>query len=168
MRNLKNEMGRTMLEMLGVLAIMGVIIYGAVAGIGFGVTMYQVNASFNDLEELSQGIIDLYSWRSGYPDASSILTAVEKNDIVDAEVGGAGISGRFGSSIIRIVVDDSGANAKNPDFLLVYSGIPELACSRLKNLSYANMSVVETGGSIYGQSPTDCDGDSSVLVLRSR
>ena len=62
-----NESGRTMVEMMGVLAIIGVIMYGAIVGIGFGVDMYKVTATYNDLEKAAEDLKDLYSWsRGGY------------------------------------------------------------------------------------------------------
>ena len=82
MTKAKNESGRTMLEMLGVLAIMGVIMYGAIAGIGFGVDMYKINATFNDVEELSQGVIDLFSWNAGGYPTNSFGTAVIMEGLV--------------------------------------------------------------------------------------
>ena len=84
-RDRTNESGRTMLEMLGVLAIMGVIIYGAIAGITFGVDMYKVTATYNDLEELATGLTDLYSWDELpiYNDDGSCKTTLEM-EVVDA------------------------------------------------------------------------------------
>ena len=58
----QDESGRSMIEMLGVLGIMGVIMYGAVAGINFGIDVYRVNATYREIDELSKSIIDLSSW----------------------------------------------------------------------------------------------------------
>ena len=85
MNNIKqNESGRTMLEMLGVLAVMGIIMYGAISGIGFGVSMYKINATFNQLEEISQGLTDLYSWTRSYPaEEGAMNRAVCENAVTE-------------------------------------------------------------------------------------
>ena len=166
-----NESGRTMLEMLGVLAIMGVIMYGAIAGIGFGVNMYKINASYNDLQELSQGIIDLYSWTTAYPASTNILDAVESNDILSGahfqgSVGNfTAIDGQFGSSKMMVAVPLNG-NC----FGIVYQGIPEIACSRLVHMSYANLVPVQDGSESDDSCNIGCSTNcgSGILCLISR
>lgn len=164
-----NESGRTMLEMLGVLAIMGVIMYGAIAGIGFGVNMYKINATFNEAEELSQGIIDLYSWRQGYPTADKIVDAVVANDVLSGaeETGETSINAPFGDFVIT-TTDDAGENHFKK-FAIQINGLPLIACSRLQVMSFANMNVIQ-----YGEDSgipgclTDCSNDPGnvCLVLR--
>ena len=146
MTKAKNESGRTMLEMLGVLAIMGVIMYGAIAGIGFGVDMYKITATFNDVEELSQGVIDLFSWNAGgYPE-TSFKQAIQGNDLVDLQICNSGAStsacfvSRFGSQI-NVTPCPARDCSK---FEIAISGLPYLAVQRLKNMTYANMTVTST------------------------
>ena len=174
MQNKSNESGRTMLEMLGVLAIMGVIMYGAIAGIGFGVNMYKINASFNDLEELSQGIIDLYSWTSQYPsNPTDIEDAVEDNGVLSgATFLETGIQGQFGGS--TMYVRTTGDRSR---FAIEYRGLPEMACSRLVHMSYANMMPVpdgQDGSSFPDVDPawsacaSSCNADEPYFCLLSR
>ena len=75
----ENQSGRTLLEMLGVLAIMGIITYGAIAGINYGMTSYKINQTYAEVQEIVQGIQDLYSWSSEYP--SEMMKAACKNNI---------------------------------------------------------------------------------------
>ena len=56
-----------MLEMLGVLAIMGIITYGAIAGINYGMSSYKINQTYSEVQDIVQGVEDLYSWTKGYP-----------------------------------------------------------------------------------------------------
>ena len=103
---IQNEQGRTMLEMLGVIAIIGIISYGAVAGINYGMQTYKINQTYNDVQDIIQGVEDLYSWsRSGYPtEVGKITEAVIKNgifssDSVGCSYGGGDhtcLSGQFG------------------------------------------------------------------------
>ena len=148
-----NELGRSMVEMLGVLAIMGVIMYGAISGIGFGVDMYKINASYNDIEELSQGIIDLYSWsQDGY---TAFTSALCDNDLIDAgcytgggcNSGAVCFDGRFGGNAYVVT-------AAGDHFTIGYAGLSELACTRLKSMSYSHVTV-----------DSHCDGNGSNRYL---
>ncbi|MBO7484100.1 MAG: hypothetical protein J6T55_03155 [Alphaproteobacteria bacterium] len=56
----QNESGRSMTEMLGVLAIMGIIIYGSVTGINSGLTSYRINQAYSDIHETISSIKDTY------------------------------------------------------------------------------------------------------------
>jgi len=162
-----SESGRTMLEMLGVLAIMGVIMYGAIAGIGFGVNMYKINATFNEAEELCQGIIDLYSWRQGYPEASNIVTAVVNNDVLSGAkaVGAASIDAPFGEFTIAPMQEDSPEHYSR--FAVIINGLPQIACSRLQVMSFANMEVVQQGDPSFDAvgCTTNCDSDPGYVCL---
>ena len=83
-KNKSVESGRTMLEMLGVLGIMGIIMYGAVAGINYGMSTYKINQTYNEVQEAIQGIQDMYSWSRFYPSNFSMETLME-NDIFPKE-----------------------------------------------------------------------------------
>ncbi len=78
----ETESGRTMLEMLGVLAIMGIITYGAIAGINYGMSSYKINQTYSEVQDIIQGVEDLYSWSKGYPmDPKELMAAACNNDI---------------------------------------------------------------------------------------
>ena len=67
----KEQSGRTMLEMLGVLAIMGIIIYGAVSSINYGMASYRVNRLYVEIPNIIKGIQDMYLsvyGRNSFPD----------------------------------------------------------------------------------------------------
>ena len=155
-RTLAEESGRTMLEMLGVLAIMGVIIYGAVAGIGFGVDVYKVNACYNEVEELAQGIIDLYSWSEDYSGLSSLTEAqFGNNDLLPSKVftdsdNKVKFHGQYGSGSIMVTPIDNGQK-----FKITYGSLSELACTRLPNMDYKNVRAAK-----------ECSGDSLEFTSR--
>ena len=56
----KNQSGRTMMEMLGVLAIIGVITYGAISGINSGMTSYKINQTYIEVSNIISGMQDIY------------------------------------------------------------------------------------------------------------
>ncbi|MBQ4472625.1 MAG: hypothetical protein II942_05250 [Alphaproteobacteria bacterium] len=129
MKHTVNELGRTMLEMLGVLAIMGVIMYGAIAGIGFGVEMYQINAAYHQIEEISEGAFELYSWRRWY--SPDMTTEICRNDITDCDSTTNAITASLGGARVEV----RGANCNNAGqcfkFQIRYSQISFLACTKL-------------------------------------
>jgi len=56
MRNLENENGRSMIEMLGVLAIIGVLSVGGIAGYSKAMTKYRINKTIEQVVQISQNI----------------------------------------------------------------------------------------------------------------
>ena len=136
----RNESGRTMLEMLGVLGIMGIIMYGAIAGINYGMSTYKINQTYNEVQEAIQGIQDLYSWSHCYPQNFSDFTStVEDNDIF------ATAQSAFGGSRtvagIKGGCADSGANTKY-SFKITYTGIDQPSCQRLKEMEWGTVVMV--------------------------
>lgn len=77
-----NQSGRTMLEMLGVLGIMGIITYGAIAGINYGMSSYKINQTYSEVQDIIQGVEDLYSWSKLYPSSiEELMKAACGNDV---------------------------------------------------------------------------------------
>lgn len=131
------ESGRTMLEMLGVLAIMGVIMYGAIAGISFGVDMYKVNAIYTEVNEVAAGIIDLYSWTKEYPEGTKMATAICNNDVIDkGSCSSKGNTVEGGAHPFNV---DRSGNGPGNGFMIMYSGLSDLICGRLLAQSYTNV-----------------------------
>ena len=125
----ENESGRTMLEMLGVLAIMGVIMYGAIAGINFGLEMYKINATYNEIQELSKGIVDLYSWNRSYNGLNTNIVC--ENDISDACTSTNQLFSKWHG---EIAVNSYDSDRK---FQIIYRRIDMLPCGRLLGMSYS-------------------------------
>lgn len=83
MKHLKNQMGRTMVEMLAVLAIIGVLTVGAIAGLSQAIDKYRTSKLHDDILSIDSGIVDLYAWQRRYPDstASSFMYTLCTNNI---------------------------------------------------------------------------------------
>ena len=67
MRQIKNQIGRTMIEMLSVLAIIGVITVSAIAGLDQAMTKFRISKMHDDILSINQSIVDLYAWQRRYP-----------------------------------------------------------------------------------------------------
>ncbi|MCP4393893.1 MAG: hypothetical protein GY804_06450 [Alphaproteobacteria bacterium] len=81
-RIIKNEHGRSMIEMLGVLAIVGVLSVGALAGYSATMENYKANKAIDEIHNLIVGVKDIFSDKPNYLELGNsttgykILTAV--------------------------------------------------------------------------------------------
>ena len=64
--NTINQSGRSMIEMLGVLAIVGVLSVGGIAGYSKAMQKYRVNKTIDQITQISNGIHTLYTARNNY------------------------------------------------------------------------------------------------------
>lgn len=154
----RNESGRTMLEMLGVLAIIGIITYGAIAGINYGMSSYKVNQTYNEVQEIIQGIEDLYSWSNGYPSGeaasgsyagcSKIFAAACENDVLQecTSTPSCTAKGAFGD--IEVEVIESGDN-----FQVTLSIADEGDRLRVQEMDWININCNCTDGGVCTFSP---------------
>ena len=144
---IQNENGRTMLEMLGVISIMGIITYGAIAGINYGMTAYKINQMYNEVQEIVEGIEDLYSWSKRYPTGNKIMEAAADNDIFSDDnlsscAGGSGqkcIQGAYSDVYVGAAgsCDTDGCS----NFEIRYFAIPADDCGRISQLDWDSLSV---------------------------
>ena len=148
----QDESGRSMVEMLGVLSIMGVIMYGAVAGINFGIDMYKINATYNEVEELAQSIVDLYSWSKTYKALSNKIIC--ENDIYPLPCGGSyTLTNEWGGNVCV------GPITEGTEFQITYTYVPYIACERLKTQEFRNVII---------QNALECqDGGSNTITFCS-
>lgn len=80
-----NEAGRSMIEMLGVLAIIGVLSVGGIAGYSKAMMKYKVNRSMDEITQIATNIRTLFGGQRNY----SALTAPVVRDakLVPGEMG---------------------------------------------------------------------------------
>ncbi|MCP4393272.1 MAG: hypothetical protein GY804_03240 [Alphaproteobacteria bacterium] len=71
--NFIGQAGRSMLEMLGVLAIVGVLSVGALSGYSSAMEKYYANQAIDEIENYIVGIKDLYSDKTNYDGISEIV-----------------------------------------------------------------------------------------------
>ena len=70
-KNLQYESGRSMVEMLGTLAIIGVLSIGGIAGYKYGMDKYKANQTINDVMLMGVDMITQLSQNRGTPTLSS-------------------------------------------------------------------------------------------------
>lgn len=66
MFNQNNEAGRSMIEMLGVLAIIGVLSVGGIAGYSKAMTQYKINKTADQVTQIVGNVRTLFSSQKSY------------------------------------------------------------------------------------------------------
>lgn len=132
------QSGRSMTEMLGVLTIMGIITYGAISGINYGMTSYRVNKLYIEVGEIINDIQDMYTTvygRNNFQpldcdntgDTPNGCDGLIKNDILNRN-----------SKELKIKIEENEltvtVQTKNSDL-----------CDRLKDMDWDSQSITATG-----------------------
>ncbi len=128
MRNIyKNEQnGRSMVEMLGVLAIIGVLSVGGIAGYSKAMTKFKINKSMDQISMLVANIRTLFSGQRNYSGLSN-KNAISFG-IIPGEMdgGGAVITNAFAGDVtIGTATVNNNADAA---FTIKYEGLGQEAC----------------------------------------
>ena len=133
--------GRSMVEMLGVIAIVGVLSVGGLFGIRLGIEKYRTSITLKDIEMMALATADYYK-------NDKDATAVNEDDLY-----AAGFIEKkqhvFGAPIyIRV-------GARTDGFSIILKEIPQKACSGLLTADWGdskaiNLAAVDVDGSQYG------------------
>lgn len=130
----KNEQsGRSMVEMLGVLAIIGVLSIGGISGYSKAMAKYRINKTLDQISTLVMNIRTLYASAVNY-DGLTNGVAVQMGIIPrDMLTGARGSTVASGINIVNVYggqISLSASDEKNDhrNFLVTYSGLPMEAC----------------------------------------
>lgn len=128
-----NENGRSMVEMLGVLAIIGVLSVGGIAGYSKAMNKYKINKTTDQVSMLVANIRTLFSSQGNYKDltnAQAIKFGVVPNDMYAPKSGSAEITEIKNAFNGQVYIAASGGRAAgdNEAFVIVYSGLTSEAC----------------------------------------
>ena len=129
-----DQSGRSMVEMLGVLAIIGVLSVGGIAGYSKAMTKFKINKTMDQVSMLVANIRTLYSGQrnySGLDNATAINFGIIPNEmyssaskIVNAFNGEVTIAAAAGN----VVAGAGGTVYANKAFQIVYNGLSKEAC----------------------------------------
>ncbi len=130
-----NENGRSMVEMLGVLAIIGVLSVGGIAGYSKAMNKYKINKTNDQLSMLIANIRTLFASQSDYSglnNGTAIKYGVVPNDMYTTASNGTyasnyTISNPFAGDV-EIAVSGSDAGHTTHAFTVTYENIPQEAC----------------------------------------
>ena len=144
----ENEAGRSMIEMLGVLAIIGVLSVGGIAGYSKAMNKFKTNQVADNVSMLVANIKTLYAQQNSYTGLNNI-SAVKMGVVPDeltgayeagkpAQGGNAAVAASQGlenafNGKVYIGAADSKGNSTSDDlaFYLIFNGLSKEACVTL-------------------------------------
>ncbi len=130
-----NENGRSMVEMLGVLAIIGVLSVGGIAGYSKAMNKYKINKTTDQVSMLVANIRTLFSSQGDYAGLSNgqaIKFGVVPNDMYTASSNNTyasnyDINNAFNGDVFIASADARGVD-DNEAFIVSYNGLTAEAC----------------------------------------
>ncbi len=124
--NLVAQCGRSMIEMLGVLAIIGVLSVGGIAGYSKAMMKFKINKTMQHITEIAANVQTLYMQQKDFSGLSSIRQMVIPDDL-DKGVSNQGIS-----------INEQWNNEKF--FSIRYFGLSKEACFALATADWGSVS----------------------------
>ena len=116
-----NESGRSMVEMLGVIAIIGVISVGAITSMSYVDSYFRTSATLMEIEQMARDINDMYSWAPDYKGLSV-------NQLCDEKI----VQNCSNGKILNRWGGDLEAKPDGGGFTITLYNVPQDACKRLQ------------------------------------
>jgi len=127
-----NEQGRSMIEMLGVLAIVGVLSVGGIAGYSKAMNKFKANKFIDQVNQVSTNVRTMFASQRSYASLNNSTAAdlgILPTDMYDAKTtpgSMAGVTNAFGGNFIVKSAKTLGGEAGA--FIIAADGIPAAAC----------------------------------------
>lgn len=129
-----NESGRSMIEMLGVLAIIGVLSVGGIAGYSKAMNKFKTNKIADNVSMLVANIKTLYAQQNSYSDltnGTAVSMGVVPDELGTAYNGNtATLTNAFNGRVWINVANSTEAN-DNKAFVIEFDGLSREACITL-------------------------------------
>jgi len=129
-----NQSGRSMIEMLGVLAIIGVLSVGGIAGYSKAMTKYKTNKIKDQVSTIVANLRTLYTQQVSYAGLNN-KTAIQMDIIPEDMIvtnGDGRLVNPFNGSVFigsgRLGTSVTGTDNDNKAFVIEYNGLPRAAC----------------------------------------
>lgn len=155
------QSGRSMVEMLGVLAIIGVLSVGGIAGYSKAMAKYKTNQTLDQLSMLITNIRTLYATQSsfaGLDNANAIAFGVVSSDMIKKTTTGSGTSAVTSEDLknpfngeVTIKVDGTDPAM----FTVAYGGLDKSACITIATTDWGGsaasglVSIEIEGGTVH-------------------
>lgn len=145
-----NQSGRSMMEMLGVIAIVGILTVGGIAGYSKAMEMWRVNKTANQISYIVAHLRSLYRGQMDYRglDSSTSYAVIDRTKAFPPEMGEKGtyhnpftgtVTAKAAGKDTAENKDDEGNYLSYSDetaFILTYSAIPRSACIGLATIDW--------------------------------
>lgn len=146
MKNINNQTGRSMIEMLGVLAIIGVLSVGGIAGYSKAMMQYKINKTVDQISQIAGNIRTLFASQKDYKaldngTGSINYTLIKKAHLVPDEMWNTGqtaIENPFGGSVSIMSAGKKQGLEDWKGFGIYLSSIPEEACMALATYDWGS------------------------------
>ena len=132
MKTKTNQSGRSMIEMLGVLAIIGVLSVGGIAGYSKAMSKYRINKTADQITQIINGVRTLYSGQKNYAGLNNTVLRKAKILPESAFEGSTSFSATnpFGGTLY-IHATDRKNPSDNRAVQLELDGLPDDVCIEL-------------------------------------
>ncbi len=124
-----NESGRSMIEMLGVLAIIGVLSVGGIAGYSKAMNKFKTNQVADNVSMLVANIKTLYAQQKTYTGLNN--TSAVSMGVVPDELGTSATLTNAFNGAVTIQAAASTAASDNKAFTITFNGLSKEACITL-------------------------------------
>ena len=124
-----NEQGRSMIEMLGVLAIVGVLSVGGIAGYSKAMNKFKTNKVIDQINMISTNIRTLYSSQRNYNGLNNTLAiqaGVVSGDMYDTTASTSKITNAFQGDVFITVGEHN--SQPGAAYIIGFDGLPKAAC----------------------------------------
>ncbi|MBO6289727.1 MAG: hypothetical protein J6N45_05320 [Alphaproteobacteria bacterium] len=136
--------GRSMIEMLGVLAIIGVLTVGGIAGYTKAMTKYKTNKTKNQITSIVANIRTLYGSQisyNGLNNKRAIQMDIIPEEMIVSDENGQ-LKNAFGGQVFlgsgSIGNSVSGVKNDRKAFVIEYVGLPRAACTDLASTDWGS------------------------------
>ena len=150
-----NESGRSMIEMLGVLAIIGVLSVGGIAGYSKAMNKFKTNQVADNVSMLVANIKTLYAQQKSY-DGLTSATAVSMGVVPD-ELGtdGSSLTNAFNGAVY---INSAKGTKDDDSFYIIFNGLSREACITLATNNWgSNYSSGLVGMAVSGNATSNAD-----------
>ena len=142
---LKAQSGRSMIEMLGVLAIIGVLSVGGIAGYSKAMTQYKINKTVDQISQVVGNVRTLFASQRNYLGfgcvncSRSSSGAINKAHLVPDEMwnSSGNLENPFGGSV-WLVAANKKRSGDNKAFAITLYDLPEEACMSLSTYDWGS------------------------------
>lgn len=149
-----NESGRSMIEMLGVLSIIGVLSVGGLAGYSKAMNQYKAQQTISQIHEMASRLAALGDQLNSYAGLNN-TSAIKMNIAPASLISNGNLVSAFGSTVTVTAADLANAG-DNLAWTVEYRNVPKTVCTALasQNWQDANNSAL-IGIGVAGATATD-------------
>ena len=136
--NLNTQSGRSMIEMLGVLAIVGVLSVGGIAGYSKAMTKFKINKTADQISQIVTNIRTLYAQQTTYQGLNT-ANAIKMGVTPDELGTGTTLTHAFAGNM-QIRTSNRLSSSSDDAFEISIYDIPKEACVSLSTVDWGSTS----------------------------